>query len=76
MPHYKGARYDVITGRHRPMSESRTLVDLVILDKRTGRKYMRVGDARQIGNHAPIYVSWKGKRVNVERFLNSQGDAV
>ena len=47
-----------------------TRLEIQITDEDTGKKHIRIGDGRQIGNFHPIWVNWKGKRQQLERLIN------
>lgn len=48
---------------------TRGKVTVFIRDKIDGKIHQRTGDAQMIGNFSPIFINWKGKKVQVEQLL-------
>jgi len=67
---HPGERYDVRLGEVLFYDEGgyHTRIEVEILDKATGKTHFRVGDGRQIGNFHPIWINWKGKKVEVTSY--------
>ena len=69
--HDKGGHYEIELGRTYNYDQGgyHTRTEVKIRDKRTGKIVKRIGDGKQIGNFHPIWVNWKGKKIQVEKLL-------
>ncbi len=69
---YEGNTYDVALGNFLNLDAGgySTQGPVWIRDRNTGAIEERVGHGKQIGNFHPIWVSWKGKDIQVERLLD------
>ena len=67
---HEGNKYDIALGEIYTLNAmgDRTKVDVFIRDHQGNIQY-RVGDGRQIGNFHPIWISWNGEKVTIEKML-------
>lgn len=70
--HDYGGRYRIRLGRSLNYDQGgyHTRVPVQIMDTRTGKVEERVGDGRQIGNFHPVWINWRGKKIQVEKLLD------
>lgn len=69
---HEGVRYDVSVANnmlYTNASQTRGKVTVFIRDNLSGKIEQRTGDAQMIGNFSPIWVSWKGKKIQIEELL-------
>jgi len=54
---------------HLDQAGNHTTCRVYIKDKLTNKVYKRTGDGRQIGNFHPIWINWKGNKIQIESLL-------
>lgn len=75
---HEGERYKIRVGDvlYYDQGQYHGRAPVEILDKVDNVIHKRVGDVRIIGNFSPIWVSWKGKRIQIEVLLRETHGAV
>lgn len=67
--HDSDKRYKVAITNTKYISEYKSKSNVYIYDKKTGKTIKRVGYGEQMGNFHPIWVSLKGKKIQLTELL-------
>jgi len=52
-------------------AQNHARIVVTITDKLTGKIHNRIGDGRAIGNYFPVFINWKGEKIQLTQLLEA-----